>query len=143
MSWLVCTTLFCSGVSSLRCRYSHAIIEYVQECLRGLMSQARSDRADGVASIADWIRCISLTIRRVLQGTTWSRAFDANGFGDLRLVRPELLTAIGVGSAPTIVATRPTPEQVLSVFPSNRTPPPDLLLFPFVNRLAYGYVHIS
>ena len=119
-----------------------AIIEYAKECLRDLMSQARSDRADGVASLADWVRCISLTIRRVLQGTSWSTAFDANGFGDVRLIRPQLLTAMGLVSAPLIVANRPTPEQVRLVFPTNRIPPPELLLLPFVSRLAFGYVHI-
>ena len=51
----------------------------------------------------DWLACICLTIRKVLQAKHWGPAFDANGFGVAQAAtRQTILNECGVEIAPCV-----------------------------------------
>ena len=51
----------------------------------------------------DWLACIFLTIRKVLQGKNWGPAFDANGFGAAQsATRQTILNECGFDAIPCV-----------------------------------------
>jgi hypothetical protein len=57
---------------------THTFASY-KRFLRAAVWDSRSGRATGEMTMLDWLACIFLTIRKVLQGENWGPAFDANG----------------------------------------------------------------
>ncbi len=81
---------------------THTFASY-KRFLRGAVWDSRSGRATGEMTLLDWLACIILTIRKVLQGKNWGRAFDGNGFGSAQaLTRQTILNECGFDAAPCV-----------------------------------------
>ena len=67
-----------------------------------------------------WIMCISTTIRKVMQGVSWKRAFEANGMTQHQSdVSTYIKDALKIEVVPDVPITRPTDEQLACIFPQN------------------------
>ena len=67
-----------------------------------------------------WIQCISTTIRKVMQGVSWKRAFAANGMTQHQSeVSTYIKAALKIEEVPDVPITRPTDEQLAVIFPQN------------------------
>ena len=59
---------------------THAFKLY-KDCLGGNYQNARINAGSGDLDLAKFLPCVYETIRHVLQGREWARAFEENGFG--------------------------------------------------------------
>jgi hypothetical protein len=81
---------------------THTFASY-KRFLRAAVWDSRSERPTGEMTMLDWLACICLTIRKVLQAKHWGPAFDANGFGVAQAAtRQTILNECGVELAPCV-----------------------------------------
>jgi hypothetical protein len=98
---------------------THAFSLYKGELRRAYQAaRSTSASADGDLELSEFLPCVYLAIRRVLQGRRWDIAFLRDGFGAQQAgvsarVR-QRLELVGDARAP---ATRPTDEQVRACLP--------------------------
>ena len=112
--------------------------------LQKRFQDARIESPTGELSISEFLQCVYGTIRRVLQGTTWSHAFDRNGYGAQQdhvsdRIKKELQCTSGL-QAP---ALRPTLDMLSLCFPRGWRIPVDLLWRPFDVPVALSVAPIA
>lgn len=83
------------------------------------LQNARTVSPDGQVSTSTWLRCVLLTIRKVLQGNHWGHAFAATGVSMHQAgVSSFVKDRLGGGEpALDVPDTRPTPDNLASLFP--------------------------
>jgi hypothetical protein len=96
---------------------THAFHRY-KAYLRQLFQDERSRTRGGEVLAPVLIRLVCETIRGVLQGTTWHRAFVDNGFcAGQRGVCSYIRGSLGLTIIPALPSSRPTAEALESVLP--------------------------
>ena len=87
---------------------THAFQRY-KACLREAYQRARIRGGHHDLSIEDFLQCVYIAVRKVLQGIHWSFAFDKDGYGSPQV---ELSTAViahlGAGARAGVPVSRPT-----------------------------------
>lgn len=112
---------------------THAFFKYKLQ-LKGAYQAARAETEDGNLHISSFLRCLYKVIRCVLQGRSWSFAFDEDGFGaDPDQCRPSVKVSleVDVGAPIGIPGRCPTDEQFKLCFPQKANVSIAGLLKPF------------
>ena len=105
--------------------------------LRKACQLARIGTTEGVLSMAQFLQIIYETIRKVLQGRRWARAFDENGLGQVggeglqARVSRRILRHLELSGPPTSPATTPTEEVLKLCYPKNAKVPSKVMLQPY------------
>lgn len=111
---------------------THAFSRY-KVYLRTAYQRARIATADGEVSVAQFLQVVRETIRMVLQGTKWARAFDEDGFGaNQALVSGRVLRELQMSTPPTAPAVVPTEAVLKLCYPKRCAIPAATLLRPFL-----------
>ena len=119
---------------------THAFLRY-KAYLRTAYQLARIATPDGELSMAQFLQVIYDTIRKVLQGHRWARAFDENGLGQVggeslqALVSGYIRRHLQLSGPPASPAAAPTEDILKLCYPRNAKVPSRLLLRPY-QRLA-------
>lgn len=117
---------------------THAFMAF-KTYLRQAYQEARIAAAMADLDIGRFLNCVYESIRLVLQGRRWLRAFCDNGFGagqrelSLRILRQ---LQIDAGGRVEIPFTRPSLDQLRSCFPRRSVIPAALLWRPFDDTSA-------
>ena len=108
---------------------THAFQKY-KEYFKTAYQRARLLTDDGTLAVADFLNVFYDTIRRVLQGQKWARAFEADGYGPQQAkVSSFILQHLQLEEPPVVPDTAPAVETLQLCFPRNRAVPlPTMLL---------------
>ena len=112
---------------------THAFLAFKAH-LRQAYQQARIAAAMADLDIGRFLDCVYTSIRVVLQGRRWLRAFSDNGYAAGQSEVSECVKRqlqVGDGDLVGIPMTRPTLEQLRSCFPRRSVIPSALLWKPF------------
>lgn len=110
---------------------THVFAKY-KRCLSALLGQVRAASPDATVCGQDWLRCVAVTIRKVMQGHVWRSAFDADGLtGTQAHVSSFVRRMLGPSVDELVPATRPTEHQIQTCFPRQTKAPVASLLRPF------------
>ena len=110
---------------------THAFRLYKQH-LREEWQRARQQTLDGDVTVRQCLGALCSTIRHVLQGHEWARAFDEDGFGQgQRLVTARILQRLDLDSPPNPPAALPSMELLRLCFPRRSAVPASTLLRPY------------
>ena len=100
--------------------------------LRKAYQRARIQGATHDLTIQQFMPCLYEAIRSTIDGEDWSLSFAENGFGHMQAqVRASVARALAVELPLCIPSTRPTEEQLQSVFPRRTVIPLASLWRPF------------
>lgn len=115
---------------------THAFRRYKQ-FLREAYQNARISNATSELCIHDFLQCLYSTIRSVLQGLEWDRAFDQDGFGSQqRLLSSAICANLQATTELLVPSDHPTPDEIALCFP-RRTVVPHALLFQCADLLPH------
>jgi hypothetical protein len=115
---------------------THAFYRFKVQLQRAYL-RVRASKADGQATIEDFMPCLWEAIRVVLQGVVWSRAFLGDGFGQRqRQLSTRVLDHLQMDGASEIAKTRPTLDQLRVCFPKRASVPSKSLWGPFDEPVA-------
>ena len=115
---------------------THAFLRY-KAYLRTAYQLARIATADGELSMAQFLQVLYETIRKVLQGHRWARAFDENGLGQVggeglqAQVSKYIQRHLGLTNAPTVSSATPAEEVLKQCYPKRAKVPSRIVLRPY------------
>ena len=102
---------------------THVFAKYKRFLRNRQYARLLSSAGPSGVSAAHALDDIVLGIRRILQGTRWASAFDANGYGEQqRCVRRRILEELDCTSVSDVPTTLPGLSALESIFPRGRTP---------------------
>lgn len=109
---------------------AHLRKEYLDACLRATTTPL---------SIAEFLPCVFSAVRVILQGTVWSTAFDADGYGARQQrVSQRVVDALERRGAAGVAAGRPSDAEVALCLPRRTVVPSALLWSPFDGSARAG-----
>ena len=109
---------------------THGFLRYKTE-LRKAYQEARTRAALPELSLDEFLECLYLTIRKVLQGRPWDAAFDADGFGhNQERLSDFIKRKLAIAEPLAISPEPPTEEQLQLCFPKRAAVPHEVLLRP-------------
>ena len=110
---------------------THAFREY-KAFFKAAYQRARLETQDGQLTVRQFVAVFCETIRSVLQGRRWSRAFDADGYGCGQAeASAYLLRQLQWSEPPTVPSTAPTSDMVRLCFPRKSYVPEAALMRPY------------
>ena len=115
---------------------THVFLRY-KAYLRTAYQLARIAAVDGQLSIAQFLQVLYETIRKVLQGHRWARAFDENGLGQVGgeslqpLLSGYIRRHLQLSAPPTSPAAAPPEDMLKLCYPRNAKVLSRLLLRPY------------
>jgi hypothetical protein len=100
----------------------------------------KSLHPQGDVNTLAWIRCITATIRKVMQGVSWRRAFASDGMSRHQSeVSSYIHEALSIKEFLPVPSSRPTDDQLAYIFPQNTNVQSRFLWRPFApaNEVAH------
>jgi hypothetical protein len=100
--------------------------------LGATLQAARTLHPQGDITTFAWIRSITTTIRKVMQGVSWKRAFASDGMSRHQSeVSSYIREALSIKEFPPVPISRPTDDQLACIFPQNNKVESRVLWSPF------------
>ena len=110
---------------------THVFLRY-KAYLRTAYQSARLMTADGELQVAQFLQVLLETIRHVLQGRKWARAFDEDGIGEGQAqVSKHIMQQLKLNEAPAVLAALPSEEVLKLCYPKGAKVPCKLLRRPY------------
>ena len=110
---------------------THAFREY-KAFFKAAYQRARLETEDGQLTVGQFVAVFCETVRSVLQGRRWSRAFDADGYGHRQAdLSAYLLRQLQWSEPPIVPSTAPTSDMVRLCFPRKSYVPEGWLMRPY------------
>jgi len=109
---------------------THTFLQYKLQLQRRYQN-ARARSGAGDLPVRDFLSCVYDTIRIVMQGHRWDRAFEENGFGRLQTrLSAYVQRQLDLADGAVVPTGRPTAAQLRGCFPRRAVVPMAVLLRP-------------